>query len=257
MSYILDALRRADAEREREKSAVPGLNAQPLPPLPADDPRRVGLPLRGAAAVAGGLVLLGSAMWFMRGGVMPMPGAARPPAVAPLKIGTNGTGTRSDHVAPVADDSAASAATAGTSFDASPPRPVAVSTALSTGAPGTAPPGRLPEPAPARVATQMPAPAPLPLAIASPAPPPGVAANGDTSHTPPGMQAASLPPVPADVHLVPGGSIWSDIPASRMLILNGQVLHEGDHATADVVLERIGPKVAVVVVRGARYQLPY
>ena len=34
MSYILDALRRADAERER--GAVPGLHAQPVPPVSAD-----------------------------------------------------------------------------------------------------------------------------------------------------------------------------------------------------------------------------
>jgi general secretion pathway protein B len=34
MSYVLDALKRADAERER--GAVPGLHAQPVPLLPAD-----------------------------------------------------------------------------------------------------------------------------------------------------------------------------------------------------------------------------
>ncbi len=31
MSYILDALRRADSERERERSAVPGLHTQAVP----------------------------------------------------------------------------------------------------------------------------------------------------------------------------------------------------------------------------------
>ena len=29
MSYVLDALKKADAERERERGAVPGLHAQP------------------------------------------------------------------------------------------------------------------------------------------------------------------------------------------------------------------------------------
>jgi general secretion pathway protein B len=43
MSYVLDALKRADAERER--GAVPGLHAQPVPLLPADaDTPRAGRP---------------------------------------------------------------------------------------------------------------------------------------------------------------------------------------------------------------------
>lgn len=43
MSYVLDALKRADAERER--GAVPGLHAQPVPLLPADtDTPRTGSP---------------------------------------------------------------------------------------------------------------------------------------------------------------------------------------------------------------------
>ena len=36
MSYILDALRRADNERERERGAVPGLHAQPVAQISTD-----------------------------------------------------------------------------------------------------------------------------------------------------------------------------------------------------------------------------
>ena len=43
MSYILDALRRAEADRERERGAVPGLHS---PALPAD----AALPARAARA---------------------------------------------------------------------------------------------------------------------------------------------------------------------------------------------------------------
>jgi general secretion pathway protein B len=98
---------------------------------------------------------------------------------------------------------------------------------------------RLPEPAPALTAAPVAASVVAPAASRAPAP------------------AAMLPPVPADLRLVAGGSIWSDTPSSRMLILNGQVFHEGEHPAPDVTLEKIGPKSAVLVVRGARSLLTY
>ena len=77
MSYILDALRRAEAERERERGAVPGVHAQPA--AVADTPARSGL--RGPAwwgVVAGGVLGAAAvaALWF--GGRAPV----TPPAVA-------------------------------------------------------------------------------------------------------------------------------------------------------------------------------
>jgi general secretion pathway protein B len=54
-----------------------------------------------------------------------------------------------------------------------------------------------------------------------------------------------------------GGSIYSDDPRSRFLILNGQVLHEGDRLMPGVVLEKIRLKSAVLNVRGTRYSLGY
>ena len=70
MSYILDALRRAEADRQR--GAVPGLQDQPQPlsapaAAPADDPRRTGLWALAGAGLLGipALVLMGhvTAMW--------------------------------------------------------------------------------------------------------------------------------------------------------------------------------------------------
>jgi general secretion pathway protein B len=78
MSYILDALKRADLERER--GAVPGLHAQPMA-LPLDDepaPRRGPLPWI-AAAVA--LLLLGAWFWLRP---VPEPSTPVPPAVPPM-----------------------------------------------------------------------------------------------------------------------------------------------------------------------------
>jgi general secretion pathway protein B len=205
MSYILDALRRAEADREREKSAVPGLHSQPRPATPADAlraPAPLALRAGGAALVV--VVLGGAAWWALRGT------GAGAPAAPPV---------------PVAQAPA-------------PPVPVAQAPAPRVVA---APPEvvRLPEPAPALTAAPVAASVVAPAASRAPAP------------------AAMLPPVPADLRLVAGGSIWSDTPSSRMLILNGQVFHEGEHPAPDVTLEKIGPKSAVLVVRGARYLLTY
>ena len=46
-------------------------------------------------------------------------------------------------------------------------------------------------------------------------------------------------------------------PANRMLILNGQVFHEGDQVTPDLVLEQIKLKSAVLVYKGQRYSINY
>ena len=66
MSYILDALRRADAERDRGR--VPGIHAQ-VPPPAADDPapRRGGAsPWRWIALGAGlGLLVVFAAWWWL------------------------------------------------------------------------------------------------------------------------------------------------------------------------------------------------
>lgn len=54
-----------------------------------------------------------------------------------------------------------------------------------------------------------------------------------------------------------GGAMHSNNPASRMLILNGQVFQEGDAVTADLVLEQINLKSAVLVYKGQRYSISY
>ena len=54
-----------------------------------------------------------------------------------------------------------------------------------------------------------------------------------------------------------GGAMHSATAANRMLILNGQVFHEGDQITADLVLEQIKLKSAVLVYKGYRYSINY
>jgi general secretion pathway protein B len=57
--------------------------------------------------------------------------------------------------------------------------------------------------------------------------------------------------------LVVGGVVQSSDPASRMLIVDGQVLREGDAPMPGLVLERIGPRAAVFSLRGLRFELPF
>jgi general secretion pathway protein B len=83
MSYILDALRRADAERER--GSVPGIHAQPAmlgqADREADRPARRGLWFGGGL----GLVLLALLAWWFLGHDAPPP-VAPPMAATPLPV---------------------------------------------------------------------------------------------------------------------------------------------------------------------------
>lgn len=212
MSYILDALRRAEAERERERGAVPGVHAQPaLAPDTADRARPRLSAWWGLAAggLLGGAVV--AALWWF--GREPAPATAPPPAPAAL--------------APV---------------PAAPVAPVAVVA---------------PSPAPLAVVS-------APVAVAPPAPAPAASVA-----TLPVAKAAA--PVAAKPQqwgelsaeqkrewpaLAVGGSIYSDNASSRFVMINGQVVREGEAAAPGVTLERIGPKSAVLRFKDRRVELP-
>jgi general secretion pathway protein B len=53
-----------------------------------------------------------------------------------------------------------------------------------------------------------------------------------------------------------GGSIYSDQPSSRFVVINGLVVREGETAAPGVVLERIAPKAAVIRWRDMRIEMP-
>lgn len=63
-------------------------------------------------------------------------------------------------------------------------------------------------------------------------------------------QRRELPP------MVIGGSVWSDNAASRFVIVNGQVIREGETAAPGVTLERIAPKAATLRWRDLRIEMP-
>lgn len=53
------------------------------------------------------------------------------------------------------------------------------------------------------------------------------------------------------------GGTYSENPAQRMLIVNGQVWTEGSEPAAGVTLEQIRPGSAVLRFRGLRYAVTY
>jgi general secretion pathway protein B len=54
-----------------------------------------------------------------------------------------------------------------------------------------------------------------------------------------------------------GGAMDSPLPASRMLIVNGQVLREGDAVAPGLTLQTIRLRSAVLEFRGQRFEAAY
>ena len=211
MSYILDALRRADAERQQGQ--LPGLGSTIDTMQPVAAP-----PLRWPWWAATAVVLLsagvGLAWWWPANRTAV---AAAPPAVV--------LGPRP--VEPVAAPS--------------PPAPLPI---VVSGPPVAAvmPPvasGSLSASASATATAPAPAPASAP------------AARVLSIRELPDAQRRELPP------LVVGGSVWSDSAPSRFVILDGQVLREGDALAPGWTRERINRTSAVLRWREMRVEVAF
>lgn len=228
MSYILDALRKADAERSR--GAVPGLASQPLPAaLPAGESARLLPPSRAWMALGGvAAVTLAAVAWWAVGTLQRAPGpparGAPVPGQAPLASPLPG------QAPPVPTVPAA-------------PTAVAISVPPARPAPAA---GFVPS-ASAASGSQVAVPAPqspaLPAAVSAAAALPALADL-------PEAVRRQLPPLKV------GGSVWSEQPASRFLMVDGQLLREGEAVAPGLVLERIGPKRAQLRWREQRFELP-
>uniref|UniRef100_UPI00258F035C general secretion pathway protein GspB n=1 Tax=uncultured Hydrogenophaga sp. TaxID=199683 RepID=UPI00258F035C len=113
-----------------------------------------------------------------------------------------------------------------------------------------------PVPAPAPAPTPAPTPSPAaraPAASAAPAPVPATTSEAQlprVSDLNPTARAA-LPPLKVS------GTTYASNPALRMLIVDGQVLQEGQDIAPGLKLESIGPRGAVIVHQGQRLRLPY
>ena len=225
MSYILDALKRAESERER--GVVPGLHSQSVPlRRPVAGSRAVAKPLMLAGAALG-LVLLGVLAWRSFGPVAP--GSSAPVVAASPVI------TSQVIAATPAVPTAVSVTTAVT------PNPAPLAKAVEA-AQADKPPALAASPKP------EPRPAPVAAVVAKPEPaPPRIVPIGE---------------LPADIRqtlpkVVISGSTYSDNPAYRMLIINGEVFREGEKPAPDLQLEQIRAKAAVLNFKGLRYSVAY
>jgi general secretion pathway protein B len=208
LSYILEALRRADAQREL--GAVPGIHAQQQP-----------LALDGAGFAHGSirlwpwatvaLLLLSLAVWLL------MPAAETPASPQPVAV----PASQPEPVVQAPSVENPPVAQAALSSVAS---PVLSSTATAPRTPSK------PVLAPSRVTAAK--------------------SIWKFSELPEAIRQAQPT-------LTVGGAMYSSDAASRMLILNGQVLHEGDTITADLVLEKINLKSAVLAYKGYRYSINF
>ena len=269
MSYILDALKKADAQRERDPAR--GIHAQPaaLPTL-----QQPGLGQRPWfwAAAAAAVAALAAAGWLLsqeradaqRSAVaateLEAPRHPAVPAAAPAPLGT---------VAPAPEPAAAAVLPPAAPAPAPAPAPGAPPPVAAPQARTIAPPAETavraapaakagPAGATARAAaTPQPAApaAAAPAAVPAPAAPPQAAAP----------VAPAAPSEPAIANGLPGdapklaisGGVYSANRAQRMLIVNGQVVNEGADLGGGIVLEEIRPKAAVLRFRGGRYSVGF
>ena len=225
MSFILDALQRADAERER--GAVPGLHARqvntPIDAGGTDTPKRMGWLAAGIVALA----LAATIVWMWLG---------NPPATVVAAAST-----------PVAQAPLATPPT--------PPPPTAAATVIPT-LPAVAPPAASPPP-------------PKPASVT---PSPSAQRASRTAKVPASTAkeavaaAAPLAPLlnelPEDLRrqippLGISGAVYSDNPAQRLLLVNGQVLGQGSLAAPDVVLVEIRSSSSEFSFRGTRFRLAH
>ncbi len=309
MSYILDALKKAEAEREGAAQALPASGshtphtapARGLPPDAAPAPANGTQPLVwmvGGLSVALAGVTLG---WLLFGRNAPEVQMADAGAQA-VSPGAAWTPTLPGPVTPTPSNSA------------SPSPPATQAPAPNEPAAQTEPeqppvdePVRMRPPSREALQDETPppvmqfstikprVPAPVPAAPAEASRPPAAAATSGrqttstlasappatrrdtvretprpaTTATASAQATAAEPPRVYALHELPpnirqqlpqlsvGGAMYSESPASRMLILNGQPFKEGDQPIAHLKLEQINLKSAVLSYKGYRYAINY
>ena len=249
MSYILEALKKAQAERQLGNA--PTIHAPQ--PVQAAEPgaaasRRPLLIGLGAGVL---VVLLGGLFaWQRTPAPAGVPAASGQPAAAPAPAAQPAAPTVPTQVPAQASatPSAAAGAASNTLEVSAPPAP-------------PAPPLR-----PAHVA-EAPTRSAAPVAVAragesaAPARPP-VATPAQAPAASPEDSLPYLAQLPdATQREVPrvafGGYMYSANPADRLLLVDKTLRHEGEEVAPGLVLEKLLPKAAVMNYRGLRYRVPY
>jgi len=220
MSYILEALKKAEAERQL--GATPTLHA---PMLAAGAPRAGGLRKPVVAAVgAMGVVIVVLAVVVWRQAATPAPALAVAAAPAP--------------VAPAPLPSVK-------------PEPVTVARAPAVTEPAKPEPAKAepPKVEPAKVEPAKPEPAkPEP---AKPETRPAADDPVQTLRDLPEPIRRAIPTYSMD------GYMYSPNPADRLILIDKVLRHEGEEVAPGLVLEKLLPKGAVFSFRGYRYRVTF
>lgn len=219
MSYILEALKKAEAERQL--GAPPTIHA---PTLEAAAPRAGGVRKPLVAAIGGMavvIVVLAAVVWRQAAApaVVPAPAPAvqmpRPAPAAPVAAATP--------VTPTAPPAPAVAAAPVAAPPAPPTRPEPVS-------PPPAPVAAVPAAAPAAKPAEEPV---------------------QSLHDLPEPIRRAIPTYTMD------GYMYSANPADRMILIDKVLRREGEEVAPGLVLEKLLPKGAVFSFRGYRYRVAF
>lgn len=251
MSYILDALKKAD--RERNLAKVPTLTTVHVPVLTAG--RRVGVWAVVLTVLAGGGVFL----WMMR----PSPPAAPVPVAASRTDGGTAVPVRVAEPPPPAAPEPAAAATPSSSPVPGVPAPPV----KSVGAGKRPAPPTVMESPPARPsAPRVPAPEAAPPeqtqaaldAVAPPMPPLPVRPEALPSQGA-GRPGAPAPPAPpADPAMLPAALakmtldvfVYTDVEADRLVVINGRRYTKGQYVEGLYLIDNITPEGVALSYRG-------
>ena len=235
MSYILEALKKAQAERQLGNA--PTIHAPP--PMYAAPERAQGANRRTLMIGLGlGALLVAAAalLWLRQGDGQPvqLAGASAPAPVA----------TPAPTPAPVV-------AVAPPAAPALAPAPVQRDAAPVAAKPAPAPVKASEPPRPAAPV----APAVEPVRVNPESAPVAAAPAGDDSlrslQQLPEALRREIPPVAF------GGYIYSPTPGESLLLVDKMLRREGEEVAPGLVLERLTPKAAVMNYRGTRYRVAY
>jgi general secretion pathway protein B len=253
MSYILEALKKAQAERQLGNA--PDIHTPAPSHVPAATAKANRKPLLIGLGV--GLAVAGLAAGIvLRANLQPAPPAApavlaqaAPPVALPP--------------APSAPVVVAADAPVARPADTPPPAPPPA-VARPVAPPVPTPPPRVaaasPKPSPAPARDSVPEAVYLPAPSRTPEPAPAAAVRApdpvqeDTLRTLQQLPEAIQREVPK---VAVGGYIYSPNPADRLLLIDKTLRREGEEVAPGLVLERLMPKYAVMNYRGTRYRVAY
>jgi general secretion pathway protein B len=247
MSYILEALKKAQAERQL--GALPTIHAPAPQASAAEDGVAARKPVVLALGALGLLILAAAAVWFWRQAGPELAAVATPPApVAVIQV---------QPAAPAALRAPVPVPAPAPAPIPAPTPPAAPAAIVAPTKVTTPPPVAAPTPAAPTPAAPKPA-APKPAAPKPQPPAPEVKQNAAGAEESVGGVRDLPEPIQRQIPaLALGGYIYSRDPAERLLLIDKVLRHEGEEVAPGVTLEKLQPKAAVFSFKGYRYRVPY